>query len=158
MAIKRYSPLGSVGTSPWRELEQMSNRLTRLFDESWPAGTRPTNGGTWFPAVNVEETADELVLTAELPGMSHEDIDLEVENSVLTISGEKLNEREESSEERKYHLWERNYGSFQRSFTLPRTVDAEKIDARFENGILHIHMPKQEEAKGRKISIRSEKK
>lgn len=157
MAITRYSPRGSLSASPWRELEQMSNRLTRLFDESRPTGTRTADGGSWFPAVNVEETADELVLTAELPGMSHEDIEIEVENNVLTISGEKRNEREET-EERRYHLWERTYGSFQRSFTLPRTVDADAIDARFDNGILHIHMPKQEEAKGRKISIRSEKK
>jgi HSP20 family protein len=155
MAITRYSPRGSVGVSPWRELEQMSNRLTRLFDESWPSGTRTANGGTWFPAVNVEETADELVLTAELPGMSHEDIELEVENNVLTISGEKRNEREET-EERRYHLWERTYGSFQRSFTLPRTVDADSIEARFKDGVLHVHLPKMDEAKGRKISIRTE--
>jgi len=109
-----------------------------------------------MPSVNVEETGDELVLTAELPGMSLDDIDLEVENNVLTLSGEKKEERE-PDENRKYHLWERTYGSFQRSFTLPRTVDPEKIDARFENGILHVHMPKQEQAKGRRITIRREK-
>lgn len=156
MAITRYSPTtrGSA-LSPWRELEEMSNRLSRMFDDTW-TGTTPRNGGTWFPPVNVEETQDQLVLTAELPGMSHDDIELELENNILTISGNKQQEREEK-EDRRYHLWERRYGSFQRSFTLPRTVSADEIEARFKDGILFVHMPKVEEAKGRKISIRSEK-
>ena len=155
MALTRYTPRRGRSLSPWRELEVMSDRLTRMFDQSsWP--TTQQNGGTWFPPVNVEETADELVLTAELPGMTRDDIDLELENNILTISGQKKEEREEN-EERRFHLWERTYGSFQRSFTLPRTVEADKIEARFKDGILHIHMPKQEEAKGRKISIRTEK-
>ena len=155
MAITRYSPRQGSSLSPWNELERMSNGLSRLFDQPWP-GFSPADGGAWMPSVNVEETGDELVLTAELPGMSLDDIDLEVENNVLTLSGEKKEERE-PDENRKYHLWERTYGSFQRSFTLPRTVDPEKIDARFENGILHVHMPKQEQAKGRRITIRREK-
>lgn len=154
MAITRYTPRGSRSVSPWNELERMTNRLTRLFDEPW-SGPSPVDGGAWMPAVNVEETPDELVLTAELPGMGHDDINLEVENNVLTLSGEKRGETEEDKD-RRYHVWERTYGSFQRSFTLPRTVDPERIEARFENGILHVHMPKQEQAKGRKITIRRE--
>jgi len=156
MAITRYSP-GTRGSSlsPWRELEEMSSRLSRIFDDQWTGGTG-RNGGTWFPPVNVEETQEELVLTAELPGMNEDDIGLELENNILTISGEKKEEREER-EDRRFHLWERRYGTFQRSFTLPRTVSAEEIEARFKDGILFVHMPKMEEAKGRKISIRTEK-
>lgn len=150
MAITRYT---GRTISPWRELEDLSTRLGRFFDEeSWPRGS---NGGNWLPAVNVEESGEELLLTAEMPGMSRDDIELELENGVLTIRGEKREEREEGSEERRYHVWERRYGTFQRSFTLPRTVRAEDINADFRDGVLHVRMPKSEEAKGRRIQIGS---
>ena len=132
-------------------LEEVSTRLARMFDE--PPLSTGTNGGTWIPAVNVEETKDELVLSAELPGMTEEGITIEMENNVLTISGEKSEERTEGDEERRYHLWERRYGAFQRSFTLPRTVKGEEIRASFDKGVLRIHMPKVAEAKTRKIAI-----
>ena len=150
MAITRYT-LRNPSLSPWRELEEVSNRLARMFDDS--AVSTGTNGGTWVPRVNVEETKDELLLTAELPGMKHEDVSIELENNVLTVSGEKAEERTEGDEERRYHLWERRYGAFQRSFTLPRTVKGEDIQATFAEGILTIRMPKVAEAKTRKISI-----
>ena len=148
MAITRYSY-----RNPWRELETFSNRLSRIFDEDLPR-TSGNAGSTsdWLPAVNVEETAEELVLTAELPGMNENDIDIELENNVLTIRGEKSTTRTEG-EDRRYHLWERSYGSFQRSFTLPRTVQPEEITADFEHGVLVVHMPKAAEAKGRRIQI-----
>lgn len=150
MAITRYT-LRNPTLSPWRDLEEVSNRLARLFDES-PLSTG-TNGGTWVPSVSVEETKDELLLSAELPGMGEEDISIELENNVLTISGEKREERTEGDEERRYHLWERRFGAFQRSFTLPRTVKADEIRANFEKGILKIVMPKVAEAKTRRIAI-----
>ena len=150
MAITRYT-LRNPGLSPWRDLEEVSNRLARMFDES-PLSTG-TNGGAWIPAVNVEETQDGLVLTAELPGMTEENVAIEMENNVLTISGEKSEERTEGDEERRYHLWERRYGQFQRSFTLPRTVKGDEIRASFDKGVLRIHMPKVAEAKTRKIAI-----
>ena len=103
--------------------------------------------------MNVEESKDELILTAELPGMSENDISIEMENNVLTISGEKLEQRTEGDEERRYHLWERRYGTFQRSFTLPRTVKADEIRATYDNGVLRVHLPKVAEAKGRKIAV-----
>ncbi len=106
--------------------------------------------------MNVEETEDELLLTAELPGMSIEDIEIEVENNILSLRGEKKEEAEESAN-RRYHVWERCYGSFERSFTLPRTVKADKISAQFKDGILHVQMPKAPEAKSRKIAIKAEK-
>ena len=150
MAITQYT-LRNPGLSTWRDLEEVSNRLARMFDES-PLSTG-TNGGTWIPAVNVEETKDEVILTAELPGMTEENVAIEMENNVLTISGEKSEERTEGDEERRYHLWERRYGQFQRSFALPRTVKGEDIRAGFEKGVLRIRMPKVAEAKTRKIAI-----
>lgn len=153
MAITRYT-LRNPSLSTWRDLEEVSNRLARFFEES-PLSTG-TNGGNWIPSVNVEETKDELVLTAELPGLTEDNVSIELENNVLCISGEKAEERTEGDEERRYHLWERRYGSFQRSFTLPRTVKADDIRARFEHGILRISMPKVPEAKGRKITIQTD--
>jgi len=148
MSLKLYSPQGS-DLSPWREFETLSNRLGRLFEE----GNNPSNA--WVPAVNVEETADHIVLTAEAPGLTLEDLNVEIENNILTISGEKREEREEGHDNRRYHLWERRYGSFRRSFTLPRTVDSDSVEARFDNGILTIQMPKAAEAKSRKIEVKS---
>lgn len=150
MAITRYT-LRNPGLSRWRDLEEVSNRLARMFDES-PLSTG-TNGGTWIPAVNVEETKEEMLLSAELPGLTEENVTIELENNVLTISGEKSEERTEGDEERRYHLWERRYGQFQRSFTLPRTVKGEDIRAGFDKGVLRIRMPKVAEAKTRKIAI-----
>jgi len=150
MAITRYT-VRNPARSSWRDLEDVTNRLSQLFDDS-PLSTG-TNGGTWIPAVNVEETAGELLLSAELPGLAEDEVSIELENNVLTIGGEKSEDRTEGDEERRYHLWERRYGSFQRSFTLPRTVKADDIRAHFDHGILKIHLPKVPEAKGRKIEI-----
>lgn len=143
MAIVRYA-----NRNPWRELDQLTNRLGRIFDTDWPT---PSATGDWVPAVNVEETQEELVLTAELPGLERKDVEIELENNILSIRGERAEQR--SSEERRFHLWERHFGSFQRSFTLPRTVSAEGITAEFEHGLLRVHMPKAAEAKGRRIEI-----
>ncbi len=152
MAITRYTRR-SPFLSPWSELEQMSDRLNRIFGE---AGTgEAVQRSFWTPAVNVEETKDQLLLTAELPGMSIDDIQIEVENNILSLRGEKREEREQK-DDRRYHLWERCYGSFERSFTLPRTVKAEGITAHFKDGILHVEMPKAPEAKSRTISIKAE--
>jgi HSP20 family protein len=131
-------------------LDELTSRLGRTLDDSWFLA--PTHKG-WMPAVNVEEKKDEVVLTAELPGLGHDDVEIELENNILTIRGEKREEREEGDDDSRYHLWERRYGSFQRSFTVPRTVKPTDINAVFENGILTVHMPKVPEAKGRKISI-----
>jgi HSP20 family protein len=150
MAIARYTRRSPV-FSPWGELEDMTQRLNRLFSE--PGSGEATRRVVWSPSVNVEETKDELLLTAELPGMSIEDIEIEVENNVLSLRGEK--KEEEQKTDRRYHVWERCYGSFERSFTLPRTVEAEKIEAQFKDGILHVQMPKVPQAKSRKVAIKS---
>ena len=149
MAILKY-PLRAAAYSPWREFDEMSNRLARLFDEGAEGGR---SGGIWSPPVTVEETPDALLFTAELPGLSEGDVTIDLENDVLSISGEKSERRTEGEEERKYHLWERGYGPFRRSFSLPRAVSAEDASAHFENGILEIRLPKAPEAKGRRIEI-----
>ncbi len=149
MAITRYT-FPNPTVAPWRDLQEMSNRLAQVFDEG--LDTRAMNG-VWAPAVNVEEASDALTLTAELPGLTEKDISIDLENNVLTISGEKSETRTEGDEERRYHVWERRFGAFQRRFTLPRSVSAEDIRATFDNGILQVRLPKAPEAKGRKISV-----
>lgn len=153
MAIMRYRPLDVLSplSSSLREFDELTNRLRGLWDEEM---TAPATRFPFTPAVNVEETADALLLTAELPGLTEENVEIDLENNVLTIRGEKTVRREEESEDHRYHVWERRYGGFQRSFTLPRTVKGDEISATFRNGVLEVHMPKVPEAKGRKIAIK----
>ena len=106
----------------------------------------------------MEEAADELLLTAELPGMREEDVNVDIENNILTIRGEKREAHEEGDEGHRYHVWERRYGSFQRAFTLPSSVEADAIQAGFDAGILTVRMPKAPEAKARTIEIAGKKK
>lgn len=159
MALIRYrnrTPGFGLSLAPWRELNELHNRISRLFDETF--GTGPlAEGISWVPAVDVLETADSIVVTCELPGMTAEDVEISLENNVLTIQGEKKEARTEEDRDRRYHLWERTYGAFQRSFTLPRTVDADKISAEFANGVLTVTLPKTAEAKGRRIQISAKK-
>ncbi len=148
MALVRYTPRPNF--TSWPELDLFSNRLSRIFGNAWDS---PEPTATWIPAVNVEEAADELLLTAELPGMREEDIKIDIENNILTIRGEKRETREEADEGRRFHVWERTYGSFHRSFTLPLTVEAEAIRADFVGGVLTVRLPKAPEAKSRTIEI-----
>jgi HSP20 family protein len=106
----------------------------------------------WLPAVELVEEDGEFVLTAELPGMSKDDVDVSVDDNVLTLKGEKKTEREEAHN--RMHIRERAYGTFERSFTLPRNVETEKIRADFHDGLVEIHMPKGEEAKSKHIEIK----
>lgn len=141
--------------SPWHELESMGNRLFR-----WP--DYPSLGPSllktpifsetdWLPAVELVEEEEEFVLTAELPGLSKEDVNVSVDDNVLTLKGEKKIEREDTRD--RTHIREREYGVFERSFTLPRNVEAGKIRADFHDGLMEIHLPKGELAKSRKIEI-----
>ena len=104
--------------------------------------------------VDVRETGDALLVQAELPGLTVDDVDVRVENGVLTISGEKKQELEQDSEDSGYRLVERCYGRFERSFRLPRSVDAEKVKAEFANAVLTVTFPKAEEAKPRRIEVK----
>lgn len=111
-----------------------------------------TAPSTWMPPVDIFQTGDhELVLKAELPDMNREDIDINIENFVLTITGEKKASEDVKSEQ--YHHVERRYGSFSRSFSLPQTVDPNKVSAEYKNGILTVKLPLREEAKPRSIKV-----
>ena len=136
----------SFGLAPMFGLRR---EIDRLFDDTFfGRGT----GATWNPAVDIRETPKELRLDIELPGMQEEDIEIEVENGTLTIRGEKSAERKEG-EEGRFHLVERTYGSFQRSFQLPQGVDEKQIQADFDKGVLHISIPKAALPQPRRIQI-----
>jgi HSP20 family protein len=139
-----------------REMDEVQNRLRRFFNEGFPVEGLPVMEPVgWVPVVEIVENKDELLVTAELPGMTKENVEVTFEDDILTIRGEKKEEHKEGNGSNQYHLVERSYGAFQRSFTLPRAIDGTKIRADFKDGVLTVHMPKtaQAKAKGRKIEI-----
>jgi HSP20 family protein len=136
--------------SPFGELDSVSSRLNQVFGTRFP--DLSLDGAGWAPAVSIEETKDELLVLAEIPGISPADVEVEIENGILTLRGTKEAVREE---DHRYHLEERRFGSFLRSFTLPRGVSQEGIDATVQDGVLRIRLPKVQEAKGRKVEIRT---
>jgi HSP20 family protein len=130
--------------------------MNRLFDESFRGINRTGSeedwvGGSWAPAVDIYEQNGNIVLKAELPGVDPKDVDVRVENNILTLRGERKLENEVKRES--YHRVERAYGSFTRSFTLPNVVDTEKIKAEYKDGLLRMTLPKKDEAKPKQISI-----
>jgi HSP20 family protein len=133
-----------------REMEDVFGRFFR--DWPWP---RPGGEGRgWAPAVDMIDRKDEVVLRADLPGLEQKDIEVNVEEGVLTIRGERKGEQEVKEDD--YYCCERWAGAFSRSTALPPGVDAEKIRATFKNGVLEVHLPKSKEAKGKKIEVRVE--
>jgi HSP20 family protein len=146
MALIRWDPLGDMGA--------MHDRMNRLLADlrvrpAW--GGEEINREAWVPPVDIYETADSIVLQAELPGISKEDINLEVKDNTLTIKGEKKFEKE--VKEDYYFRVERAYGSFRRAFTLPSVVVHDKVKAEFKDGVLVIQLPKAEEAKPKQIKV-----
>ena len=128
--------------------------VDRLFERVFNGALPETVGTALAPVVDVRETSNAIELSTELPGLEPEDVDVNIENRVLTISGEKKQEVSEDDENANYVVLERRYGRFERSFTLPRTVDTENVDARFANGILTVVLQKVEEAKPRRIEVK----
>lgn len=148
MTITRYDPFRDL-----RNLQEEVNRLFtgnvgRSFDDEGIAR------GSWQPSVDIYENKEQIVLEAELPGMSREDFDLSIENNVITLRGERRFEKRDDSDN--YHRVERAYGSFTRSFTLPNTVSAEGANAEYKNGVLRVTIPKREETKARRIEVKGE--
>ncbi len=144
-----------VRANPFRELSTLQNRINRVFgDIRFPALDADADLSTtaWAPAVNIFENEEEVSVTADLPGVRKEDVEITLENNVLTVKGTRKLENEEKRDN--YHRIERAYGSFTRSFTLPNTVDGEKIFAEYHDGVLQIHLPKREESKPRQISVK----
>lgn len=146
MSIVRYDP--------FRELRSLQDDMNRLFVTAFPRNfdNEQMARGSWNPSVDISENEHAIVLEAELPGMKSEDVELSIENNVITIRGERKFEKKEENDN--FHRVERSYGSFTRSFTLPRTVTGEDTQAEFQNGVLKVTLPKREEAKARKIEIK----
>ncbi|MDP2960008.1 MAG: Hsp20/alpha crystallin family protein [candidate division Zixibacteria bacterium] len=147
MAIVRWRPL--------RDIVSIQDEMNQLFDDFFggrvPRRWLKAEEGLWTPNVDVNETKDEIVVTAEMPGLKKEDIKLSVQDNVLTLSGEKNHEKEEK--DANFYRLERNFGSFCRSFTLPTSVEADKIKASFKDGILKVTLPKSEKVKPKEIPI-----
>jgi HSP20 family protein len=145
-----------VRWDPFRDLGLLQDRMNRMFDDAgrgWRAD-EPAATTTWSPSVDIFETEGEIVVKAELPGLDRKDISLHLENNVLTLRGDRKFEKE--TKEENYHRIERSYGNFSRSFSIPATVDEEKIRADYKDGVLHIVLPKKEQAKPKQIKIASE--
>lgn len=141
-----------VKVDPFRELVAMQDRIGRLFGDVYVRDEDTAFRGSWTPVVDIYETeAHDLVLKAELPGLSRDDIDVTVENSTLVLKGTKKFEAEVKEEH--YRRVERAYGTFHRSFTLPNTVDASRVSAEYKNGVLTVRLPFREEAKPRTINV-----
>jgi HSP20 family protein len=137
--------------SPVTTDDPFTGVMRRLFNEPFLAPTMPQTA--WIPPMEVSETTDAMVLTAELPGIEEKHIKITIENNVLTIAGEKEQEVNDNPPAKNFYLAERFYGAFQRSLSLPRTVDVEHVKAEFDKGILMITLPKLPQAKGRVIEV-----
>jgi HSP20 family protein len=141
--------------APWSGLGSLRKEMDRLFDRFWE-GDFPVLPafGEWSPALDVSETKDAVVVKAEVPGMDPKDIQLSLQENVLTIKGEKKQEKEEKGEH--FYRAERSYGAFGRVIRLPVSVDGEKVTASFKNGLLTVTLPKAPAAKGSVIPIKTE--
>ena len=146
-----------VKWDPFRELEEMSDRLNRMIarpsvNPGGGQGKEVMTAADWTPTVDISETEAEYAIKAELPEVKKEDVKVTVEDGVLTIQGERKQEKEEKG--KKYHRIERSYGRFVRSFTLPDTVDEGKVRAEYADGVLNLHLPKSEKAKPKQIDVK----
>jgi HSP20 family protein len=136
-------------TETWQSLRRLTNALDEAF------GTFPEEGRTvtasWYPACDVFEDKDAIKIVAEVPGVTPEDVKISLENNILTIRGEKKQQAEERTE--RVHRYERSYGAFERTFVLPNSLDSERIQASYQNGILTVSVPKAERARPREIPV-----
>jgi HSP20 family protein len=146
MALVRWEPVRELNS-----LQQEMNRLFSSFFDTPTAGNGSSYARRWVPAMDLVETDDEYVLTADLPGLSEGDINIEFEDNVLTVSGERKSEHSQRKEG--FFRLERAAGAFSRSLTLPEGVDAEAVRATFDKGVLEIRIPKPEQRKPKKVAI-----
>jgi HSP20 family protein len=156
MNLTKWQPLNLTRWDPFRELEEMSTRLNRLFEQPGRPRQVAENGGMsladWAPAVDVQETDGEYLIKADLPAVKKEDVRVEVEDGMLSVSGERKQEKEEQG--KRFHRIERAYGRFERRLALPTEVDAKKIAAEFKDGVLHVHLPKSPTARPQAIEVK----
>jgi HSP20 family protein len=150
MNLIRYQPTDLGAWTPLDRLSTLRDEMNRLFDVNWPARDTGLFSG-WSPALDVYDEKNSFFVTCELPGMKREDIDISIHNGTLTLSGERKLEREEKEGET--FRSERFFGKFQRSVTLPASVDPANVKATYKDGILQVELPKSEEAKQKHIEI-----
>ena len=146
MAVSRWDP--------FRDLMSIQNELNRLFGRTWSSGEETESAGAWVPALDVYETGDRYVVSVELPGIDPDAVEVSVEDSTLTIKGERQFTYKDVNDDQ-FRRIERRYGAFSRSLTLPQTADSENVSASFDRGVLMIEVPKREEAKPRKIVVKA---
>jgi HSP20 family protein len=154
MAIIRFKPEREVSTwTPFRDLVNMQREVGRLFDGLLSDVDGDGNFmASWSPRADVRENNESFVIEAELPGVNKSDVKITLHENVLTVKGEKKQEKEEK--ENNFHRIERSYGSFERSFSLPTNVKSDKIDAAYKDGVLTITLPKVEESKPKEIQVK----
>lgn len=140
--------------NPRRELWGIAGDMNRLVSSMFDDGLRETSlfKGNWNPAVDISEDTDNFYLNIDLPGMDKKDVKVRFEDGLLTLTGEKISEKEEKNVS--YHRVERSYGKFERSFRVPNRIISDKIDAKFEKGVLTVTLPKAEEAKPKEIEVK----
>ncbi len=148
MAIVRWQPYGAVAS--------LQDSINRLFSEAFPRSftDEDVSLSAWKPVVDIYDKTDSIVIHAELPGVSKENVSIEVKENVLTLKGERVDVKEVSED--KFYRRERSFGSFHRSFTLPSAINPDKIKATFKDGVLEIEIPKPEEQKPKQIQIKIE--
>ena len=154
MALIRWRPQSEVNSwTPLRDLFNMQREIGRVFEGLFSeSDSISPEVSLWLPRVDVTENKESYVIKAELPGVNKENVKITLHDGVLTLKGEKKQEKEEK--DTNYHRVERSYGSFERSFTLPTGVRSEKIDASFKDGVLSITLPKAEESKPKEIEVK----
>jgi HSP20 family protein len=140
----------TLATAPVFSLRR---EIDRLFEDTF--GGNGPQGGSWTPAVNVREDDKDLTFQVELPGIKPEQVDITVDNGVLTIRGERQETRSETDDKARYHIVERSYGAFSRSFQLPKGLDESKIEAEFQDGVLNIHIPKSALPQPKRVQIQT---
>jgi len=155
--IDKWNPFRVAPTwDPWREMDEMRSQFAKLLGERLPL-RRDGHGEEleltdWLPPVDITEDSKEYTIKAELPGLAKENVKVKVEGGVLTIAGERKEESEEK--DKKHHRIERAYGSFRRSFTLPEDSSGEKVAAEFKDGVLKVHLPKDQTAKPKSVDVK----
>jgi HSP20 family protein len=143
MALVRWDPV--------RDLDSFQSDFNRLFDSFFGARPGSEAGRRWMPAMDLVETDDHLILRADLPGLDQDNVEIELKDDVLTISGERKAEHEDRQDG--FHRIERSYGAFARSLTLPKGIDADQVQAEFEKGVLEVRIPKPAERKPHRVQI-----
>lgn len=150
MAIVRW-------LDPFRDLSTIQERMNQIFEDALSRSKGKEEGiraGMWTPAVDIYENNDSVIVKAELPGVTKDQISVEVKDGILSLRGERKFEKEVKEEN--YHRVERSYGSFQRSFSLPVSVDQDKVTAKFQDGVLEVKLPKKEQARPKQIQVNVE--